>query len=58
MNFEIWLIFLVKPFLLRDQKVKTETLNILKKKKAFMVKKIAFFIIFKGLLLKQIKPFF
>ena len=45
-NFEISLIFLIKPFFYMT-KYSRQNLNILKTKKAFQVKK-AFFIIFKG----------
>ena len=56
-DFEINLRFLIEPFFPHDQKVKTK-LKILRMKKAFKVIWKAFFIIFKGLSLKQTKQFF
>ena len=53
--FEINLIFLIKPFFLYDEKEKTKTLKILRTKRAFKKKWIAFFIIFEGLSLRQIE---
>ena len=53
--FEINLIFLIKPFFLYDEKEKTKTLNILRTKRAFKIKWIAFFIIFEALSLRQIE---
>ena len=50
------LIFLIKPFFLHEQKDKN--LNILRTQRAFKMKQKAFFTIFKGLSLKQIKQFF
>ena len=52
-NFEIN--FLSSPFL-RCQKCKDKNLNIVRTKRAFKMKQKAFFITFKGLSLKQIKP--
>ena len=57
MNFEIDLIFLIKPLFLYDQSLE-KNLNILRTKKAFKVKQKTFFIVIKGLSLKQIKIFF
>ena len=57
MNFEINLILLIKSFFLPDQKVMIKT-NILRTKRAFKMKGKAFFIIFKGLSMKQITQFF
>ena len=54
MNFEVNFIFLFKPFFLHDQKVMTETLKILRKKRAF---NMSFFITFKGLSMKQVTQF-
>ena len=54
-NFEIKLIFLIKPFFQHTQKVNTKNLNILRTKRAFKIKQKAFFIIFEGLSLKQIR---
>ena len=50
MNFEITLMFLIKPFFLYSQKVKTK-----RTKRAFNMKLKTFFIILEGLSLKQIK---
>ena len=58
MNFEINLIFLIKPFFLHDQKVMIKTLNILRPKRPFKMKKKAFFIIFKGLSTKKTTQIF
>ena len=58
MNFEVNLIFLIKPFFLHDQKIVTKNLNILRTKRAFQMKQKAFFIIFKGFSIKQIKQVF
>ena len=58
MNFEVNLIFLIKPFFLHDQKVVTKTLNILRRNRAFQMKLKALFIIFKGLSIKQVKQGF
>ena len=52
-NFEI--IFLSRAFL-RGQKCKDKNLNIVRTKRAFKMKQKAFFITFKELSLKQIKP--
>ena len=57
-NFEINFIFLIKPLLLHDQNVKTKILNILRTKRAFKMKQKTFFIILKGVSLKQIKRIF
>ena len=50
-NFEVNLIFLIKPFFLHDRKV-------LRTERPFKMKQKAFFIIFKGLSIKQITQFF
>ena len=52
-NFEINLLFLIKPFSLHDQKVKTKSLNILRTKRAFKIKQKHFLSIFKGLAIKE-----
>ena len=57
MNFEINFVFLIKPLFLHDQS-QEKNLNIIRTEKAFEVKEKAFFIIIKGLSLKQIKNFF
>ena len=44
----------IKPLFLYDQEVKTKNWNILRMKRAFNMKKKAFFIFFKGLSSKQI----
>ena len=51
MNFQINLIFLIKSFLQHDK-------NILRTKRVFKMKKKSFFIIFKGLSMKQKAEFF
>ena len=51
MNFEVKLVFLIKPFFLHYQKVMTKKSNILRTKRAFKIKK-SLFIIFKGLSIK------
>ena len=56
MNFELNLIFQIKPFFLHDQKV-DKISNILRTKKAFKMKQKAFFIISEGLLIKQVTIF-
>ena len=56
-NFEINLIFLIKPFFVHDQKVKKKKLNILRTERAFKIKQKAFFIIFKTFI-KASKPTF
>ena len=38
MNFEVGVIFLINPFFLHDQKVKTKNVNILKTKRNFKMK--------------------
>ena len=38
MNFEINLVFLIKPFFLHDQIVTTKNVNILRTKRAFKIK--------------------
>ena len=38
MNFEVSLIFLIKPFFLHDQKSREKNLNILRTKRAFKLK--------------------
>ena len=53
-NFEINLVFLIKPFFLHDQKFKANNCHILRTE-GFKMKWKAFFTIFKGPLLKQIK---
>ena len=58
MNFEINLIFLIKSFFLPDQKVMIKTLNILRTKRAFKMKYKTFFIIFKGLSMKETNKIF
>ena len=58
MNFEINFIFLIKPFFPHDQKVMIQNVNILTMKRAFKMKQKAFFIVFKGLSIKQITQFF
>ena len=57
MNFEINFAFLIKPLFLHDQS-QEKNLNIIRTEKAFEVKEKTFFIIIKGLSLKQIKNFF
>ena len=57
MNFEINFVFLIKPLFLHDQS-QEKNLNIIRTEKAFEVKEKPFFIIIKGLSLKQIKKFF
>ena len=57
MNFEINFVFLIKPLFLHDQS-QEKNLNIIRTEKAFEVKEKTFFIIMKGLSLKQIKNFF
>ena len=57
MNFEINFVFLIKPLFLHDQS-QEKNLNIIRTEKAFEVKEKTFFIIIKGLSLKQIKNFF
>ena len=52
------LTFLIKPFFLYDQWIKTKNLNVLRIKRPFKIKKKSFFINFNRLSLKQIKPFF
>ena len=55
-NFEINLVFLIKLFFLMA-KMSTQDLNVLRMRRAFTMKKNAFFIIFKWLSLKQTKQF-
>ena len=57
-NFEINLSFIIKLFSCMIKKVKEKFLNILRMKRAFNMKKKAFFIILKVLSLKQIKAAF
>ena len=57
MNFEINFVFLIKPLFLHDQS-QEKNLNIIRTEKAFEVKEKTFFIIIKGLSLKQIRNFF
>ena len=57
MNFEINFVFLIKPLFLHDQS-QEKNLNIIRTEKTFEVKEKTFFIIIKGLSLKQIKNFF
>ena len=56
-NFEINLSFLIKPFSYKTKKSE-QKLKYLQKKKTFKVRWKVFFIIFKGLSFKQIKPLF
>ena len=49
------LTFTIKSFFLHDQNSQDNNLNILKTKRAFKTKLKAFFFIFKGLPLKQLK---
>ena len=46
------------PFFVRNQKIQDKNLKILRTKTAIRMKQKAFFIIFKRLLLEQIKQFF
>ena len=57
MNFEINLLFLIKPHFLHDQKVKAK-IEISWERKMVLGWNKAFFIIFKELWLKQIKQIF
>ena len=57
MNFEINLTFLIKPFFLHDQKVMIK-LDYLQQKELLRWNKKHFFIIFKGLSMKQITQIF
>ena len=58
MNFEIKLIFLIKPFFLYGPKSHDKNLNILRTKRAFKMKYKTIFIIFRGLSMKQKTQFF
>ena len=59
MNFEVNLVFLIKPFFLHDQKRRgKKKLNILTTKTAFKMKSKAFFIISKGFSIKKKTKFF
>ena len=57
MNFEVNLIFLIKPFFLYEQKVVAKR-KYLENGNAFKIKQKAFFIIFKGFSIKKITQFF
>ena len=57
MNFEIDLVFLIKPFFCMTKKSR-QKFKYLENEKSFKMKQKAFFIIFKGLSLKQIKQFY
>ena len=54
MNFEIDLVFLIKPFFCMTKKSR-QKFKYLENEKSFKIKQRAFVIIFKGLSLKQIK---
>ena len=58
MNFEINLIFLIKLFFLHEQIVMTKTQISWERKELLRWNKKQFFIIFKGLFMKQITQFF
>ena len=58
MDFEINLIFLIKPFFSTWPKSRDKNLNILRTKRAFKMKQKEFVIIFKGFSIKQIMQIF
>ena len=56
MNFEINLMFLIKPLFLHAQKVTIKTL--ISREQELLRRNKTFFVIFNGLSMKQIKQFF